>query len=290
MPSIPPPLPTVIITQQVQAALAEDQAANDVTVAAVIDPQLAITLQLRAREAVVVAGLALAEASFRTLSPQIDWQQAVQDGEQVAAGSLLATVSGLASALLSAERTALNFVQHLSGIATLTRRYVEAVAGSKAIILDTRKTIPGMRQLAKYATAVGGAQNHRLNLADGMMIKDNHIAANGGSLPQTLAKLTMARGSALWQSLVVECDTLDQVQLCLSHHIPHLLLDNMSLQQLAGAVALRDGAGYAAKLEASGGVNLDSIRAIAASGVDYISVGRLTMSAPAVDIGLDWPT
>lgn len=290
MPSIPPPLPTAIITQQVQAALAEDQAANDVTVAAVIDPQLAITLHLRAREAVVVAGLALAEASFRTLSPQIDWQQAVQDGEQVAAGSLLATVSGLASALLSAERTALNFVQHLSGIATLTRRYVEAVVGSKAIILDTRKTIPGMRQLAKYATAVGGAQNHRLNLADGMMIKDNHIAANGGGLEQTLAKLTMARDSALWQSLVVECDTLDQVQLCLQHRIPHLLLDNMSPQQLAQAVALRDGASYAAKLEASGGVNLDSIRAIAASGVDYISVGRLTMSAPAVDIGLDWPT
>jgi nicotinate-nucleotide pyrophosphorylase (carboxylating) len=123
-----------------------------------------------------------------------------------------------------------------------------------------------------------------------MMIKDNHIAANGGGLEGTLAKLTMVRGSALWQSLVVECDTLDQVQLCLSNRIPHLLLDNMSPQQLAQAVALRDGAGYPAKLEASGGVNLDTIRAIAASGVDYISVGRLTMSAPVVDIGLDWPT
>ncbi|MBM3602860.1 MAG: carboxylating nicotinate-nucleotide diphosphorylase [Alphaproteobacteria bacterium] len=275
---------------QVQAALAEDKADQDVTVTAVIDPQLVISLDLRARECVVVAGLALAEVCFRTLSPQIDWQQAVADGEQVAAGSLLARITGTAGALLSAERTALNFVQHLSGIATLTRRYMDAVAGTKAIILDTRKTIPGMRLLAKYATAVGGAQNHRLNLADGMMIKDNHIAANGGSLPQTLAKLTMARDSALWQSLVVECDTLDQVQLCLHHRIPHLLLDNMSPQQLAQAVALRDGAGYAAKLEASGGVNLDSIRAIAASGVDYISVGRLTMSAPAVDIGLDWPT
>jgi nicotinate-nucleotide pyrophosphorylase (carboxylating) len=297
-PTLPPHLPPQLIAHHVQQALAEDRADADITVASVIDPAWQVGLELRAREPLVVAGMALAKASFQALTANLHWKPQVEDGQQVPAGALLASLNGQAAGLLSAERTALNFLQHLSGIATLTRHYVQAVAGTGATILDTRKTIPGLRALAKYATLMGGAQNHRQNLADGLMLKDNHIAliqsdADGASLAQTLHQI--AAMPPLPSAAVVECDHLDQVALCLANRIPHLLLDNMTLAQLKQAVALRNqtaaqAGGYRAKLEASGGVRLETIRAIAETGVDHISVGRLTMSAPSVDIGLDWPS
>jgi nicotinate-nucleotide pyrophosphorylase (carboxylating) len=278
----PAPLDPAVIDHFVQLALLEDRAGEDVTVAAVVPAAARMTTQITAREPLVLAGLALAEGCFRALDPTLNWQSLAKDGAELPAGAVVARLSGLAGPMLSAERSALNFLQHLSGIATLTARYVSAVAGTGVIILDTRKTLAGLRVLAKYATALGGAQNYRQELASRAMIKDNHILA-AGSLDQALA----AAAQANLPDLVVECDTLAQVQRCLAAKIGHLLLDNMSLDQLQGAVAMGRSAGYPVKLEASGGVTLTTIRGIAETGVDFISVGRLTQSAPAVDIGLD---
>jgi nicotinate-nucleotide pyrophosphorylase (carboxylating) len=195
---------------------------------------------------------------------------------------VITLLEGPAAGLLTAERTALNLLQHLSGIATLTRRYADAIAQSKAILLDTRKTIPGLRQLAKYATKLGGAQNHRMGLYDGVLIKDNHIAVCGG-VTQAVERAKAATDL----TVEVECDRLDQVADAVAAGADIILLDNMTTAQLREAVTLIAGR---SKTEASGGVTLDSIAGIAATGVDFISVGRLTQSAPAVDIGLDWET
>jgi len=192
----------------------------------------------------------------------------------------VATVSGPARDLLMAERTALNLLQHLSGIATLAGQYVDAVSGTKAFILDTRKTIPGYRDLAKYASRMGGATNHRMRLDDAVLIKDNHIAVAGG-----IAVAISRAKDAGHSPIEVECDTLDQVREALKVGVDAILLDNMSTDQLCEAVALIDGR---ARTEASGGVNLNTVAAIAATGVDTISVGRITQSAPAVDIGFVW--
>jgi nicotinate-nucleotide pyrophosphorylase (carboxylating) len=231
------------------------------------------------RDAITVAGLPIAAAFFRKLDPAMAIELLVADGEQVAAGSDLMRLSGKARAMLTAERSALNTVQHLSGIATLTRRYVDAMAG-KAILLDTRKTIPGLRHLEKYATRMGGAQNHRLGLWDAAMIKDNHIAV-AGSIGQAVGA---ARNAGV-SDVICEIDHLDQIEPALAAGASHLLLDNMGPDTLREAVALIAGR---VPCEASGGVNLDTIRAIAATGVTYVSVGRLTQSAPAADIGLDF--
>jgi nicotinate-nucleotide pyrophosphorylase (carboxylating) len=261
-------------------ALAEDLGQGDITSEAVIPPEARFQGVMSARQEMVVAGLSMALEVFTTLAPQARVQALASDGQLLPPGGQLARIAGPARALLSAERTALNLLQHLSGIATLTRAYVDRLAGTKAVLLDTRKTIPGLRALAKYATRMGGAQNHRQRLDDGVLIKDNHIAVCG-----SLGEAVRRAQDAGLKSIEVECDTLEQVAEALEAGVERILLDNMDPATLARAVAL---VGGQARTEASGGVNLETIAALAASGVDFISVGRITQSAPAVDIGLDW--
>lgn len=265
----------------VAATLAEDLGAGgDITSNAVIPADAQLTAVMACRDAAVVAGLPLAQAFFRALDPDCAITALAGDGDAVAAGTALLRISGNARALLSAERAALNSVQHLTGIATLTRAYVNAIAGTGAILLDTRKTLPGLRVLEKYAARMGGATNHRMRLDDGVMIKDNHIAVAGGVAPAVRA--AKAAGLA---GVVVEVDRIDQIAPALHAGADRLLLDNMDLPTLHAAVALVAGR---VPTEASGGVRLDIIRAIAETGVTYISVGRITQSAPAADIGLDF--
>jgi nicotinate-nucleotide pyrophosphorylase (carboxylating) len=235
---------------------------------------------MASRDAIVVAGVDLAAAFFRHLDPEAGIEPLVEDGAAVPAGTTLLRVEGAARALLTAERSALNTVQHLSGIATLTRSYVDAIAGTGAVLLDTRKTIPGLRRLEKYATRMGGAQNHRMGLWDAAMIKDNHVGVAGGIGPAV--RRAVDAGIA---RIIVEVDRIDQIPPAIDAGATWLLLDNMAPSLLREAVAL---VGGRVPTEASGGVRLDTIRAIAETGVNYVSVGRLTQSAPAADIGLDF--
>ncbi|UIJ46601.1 carboxylating nicotinate-nucleotide diphosphorylase [Sphingomonas cannabina] len=265
----------------VHATLAEDLGeAGDVTSAAVIPEDALFDGVMDSRDAIVVAGLEIAAAFFRALDPDVVVEPLVADGDKVAAGTDLMRLSGKARALLTAERSALNTVQHLSGIATLTRSYVDRIAGTGAVLLDTRKTIPGLRLLEKYATRMGGAQNHRMGLWDAAMIKDNHVAV-AGSVEEAVRR-AVAAGIG---EIIVEVDRIDQIEPALGAGATHLLLDNMDPPTLRGAVTLVRGR---VPTEASGGVRLETIRAIAETGVTYISVGRLTQSAPAADIGLDF--
>ena len=262
-------------------ALAEDLGGDgDITSAAVIPEGARFAGVMRAREELVLAGLPLAAMVFDRLSGKIAFTPLADDGDEVAAGAELARIEGPARALLSAERVALNLLQRLSGIATLTRRYVRAIEGTGATLLDTRKTTPGWRHLEKYATRAGGAENHRMGLYDAILIKDNHIAVVGS----VAAAVERARAAGHRQ-IEVECDTLKQVQEAVSAGATRILLDNMSPEELSACV--REIAGQA-ETEASGGVTLANIRAVAASGVDYVSTSAITLSAPAVDIGLDW--
>ncbi len=279
-------LPTEEIRQQVREALAEDIGAGDVTSLATVPGRRQASAVMVAREPLVLAGLALAEAAFQEVSAKVRLQRVAADGARVAAGGVLLRVRGPARALLAAERVALNFVQRLSGIATLTARYVDRVQGTKAVILDTRKTTPGWRTLEKYAVRCGGGRNHRLGLNDQVLIKDNHLAALRGAKPNPIAAaVRRARRFRPALKVEVEADTLAQVRQALAAGADQVLLDNMTPGQLRQAVALAAGK---AKLEASGRVNLESVRAVAESGVDFISVGALTHSAPAVDIALDF--
>jgi nicotinate-nucleotide pyrophosphorylase (carboxylating) len=265
----------------VAGTLAEDLgAAGDITSAAVIPADARFEGVMDSRDAIVVAGLPVAEAFFRALDPDAALERRAGDGDQVAAGSDLLRLSGKARALLTAERSALNIVQHLSGIATLTRAYVDAIAGTGAILLDTRKTIPGLRALEKYATRMGGAHNHRLGLWDAAMIKDNHVAI-AGSVGEAVRRAAAAGISRI----IVEVDALAQIEPALAAGATHLLLDNMDVGMLREAVALVAGR---VPTEASGGVTLETIRAKAETGVTYVSAGRITQSAPAADIGLDF--
>ena len=267
----------------VAATLAEDLGTiGDITSAAVIPADARFTGVMDSRDPIVVAGLDLAEAFFRALDPDVRIERLVGDGQPVAAGTELMRLEGAGRAMLTAERSALNTVQHLSGIATMTRAYVDAIEGTGAILLDTRKTIPGLRVLEKYATRMGGAQNHRMGLWDAAMIKDNHVAVAGG-----VAEAVRRAKVAGIAQIIVEVDRIDQIEPALAAGATHLLLDNMPPAMLREAVALVAGR---VTTEASGGVNLDTIRAIAESGVTYVSVGRLTQSAPAADIGLDFAT
>ena len=267
----------------VAATLAEDLGTiGDITSAAVIPADARFTGVMDSRDPIVVAGLDLAEAFFHALDSDVRIERLVRDGQQVAAGTELMRLEGAGRAMLTAERSALNTVQHLSGIATMTRAYVDAIAGTGAILLDTRKTIPGLRVLEKYATRMGGAQNHRMGLWDAAMIKDNHVAVAGG-----VAEAVRRAKAAGIAQIIVEVDRIDQIEPALEAGATHLLLDNMPPVMLREAVALVAGR---VPTEASGGVNLDTIRAIAESGVTYVSVGRLTQSAPAADIGLDFAT
>jgi nicotinate-nucleotide pyrophosphorylase (carboxylating) len=265
----------------VAATLAEDLGeAGDITSAAVIPADARFEGVMDSRDAIVVAGLPIAEAFFRALDPGVAIERRVEDGDAVVRGTDLLRLSGKARALLTAERSALNIVQHLSGIATLTRAYVEAIAGTGAILLDTRKTIPGLRALEKYATRMGGAHNHRMGLWDAAMIKDNHAAVAG-----SVAEAVRRAAAAGIGRIIVEVDALAQIEPALAAGATHLLLDNMDVATLSEAVALVAGQ---VPTEASGGVTLDTIRAKAETGVTYVSVGRITQSAPAADIGLDF--
>jgi nicotinate-nucleotide pyrophosphorylase (carboxylating) len=256
------------IRRAVQAALAEDIGPGDVTSLATIPASSQSRALMRAREPLVVAGLDLAVAAFRELSRGMKIKRLAGDGQAVAGGAVLLEITGATRAVLGAERVALNFVQRLSGVATSTARFVAAVHGTKARILDTRKTTPGWRLMEKYAVACGGGKNHRLGLYDMVLIKDNHLAALR-SLP-----------------VEVEADTLAQVAQAVAAGADIILLDNMNPAQLRRAVKL---VAARAQTEASGGVTLKTVAAIARSGVDFISVGAITHSARAVDIGLDFP-
>ena len=265
----------------ITSTLAEDLGpGGDITSAAVIPADARFTGTMDSRDAIVVAGLPIAEAFFRALDPDVVIERLVEDGQSVPAGTDLLRLHGLAPAMLTAERSALNTVQHLSGIATMTRAYVDAISGTGATLLDTRKTIPGLRALEKYATRMGGATNHRMGLWDAAMIKDNHVAVAGGVGP------AVARAVAAGiERIIVEVDSIDQIEPALAAGATHLLLDNMDPPTLREAVEIVAGR---VPTEASGGVRLDTIRAIAETGVTYVSVGRLTQSAPAADIGLDF--
>ncbi|CAM3239699.1 nicotinate-nucleotide diphosphorylase (carboxylating) [Sphingomonas antarctica] len=273
---------TDFVDRFVAATLAEDlgDPPRDVTSEAVIPADARFAGAMDSRDAIVVAGLPLAEAFFRALDPHIDMEILAGEGEAVPAGTDLMRVTGNARALLTAERSALNTVQHLSGIATLTRTYVDAIAGTGCILLDTRKTIPGLRLLEKYATRMGGATNHRMGLWDAAMIKDNHAAVAG-----SVGAATRRARDAGVERIIVEVDRIDQIDEAIAGGATHLLLDNMAPPVLRDAVTLVAGR---IPTEASGGVRLDTIRAIAETGVTYVSVGRLTQSAPAADISLDF--
>ena len=270
----------------VAAALAEDIGSGDVTTLAAVPETAQARAVMRAREGLVVAGLALAEAAFRELAPGVELTRTAEDGQSIPEGKPLLYVAGPARALLGAERVALNFMQRLSGIATLTAQYVEAVNGTHAQILDTRKTTPGWRRLEKYAVACGGGRNHRLGLFDMVLIKDNHLAALREASPNPIAAaVDRARAKYPQLAVEVEADSMEQVEQAVAARADIVLLDNMNLVQLRLAVQKCKGR---AKTEASGGVTLPGVRAIAETGVDYISVGALTHSARAVDIGLDF--
>lgn len=274
-------LPGFDLDAFVRSTFAEDLGeGGDVTSEAVIPADARFVGVMDSRGAITVAGLPIAAAFFRALDPAVEIEMLVQDGDQVAAGTDLMRLTGLARPMLTAERSALNTVQHLSGIATLTRAYVDAIKGTGATLLDTRKTIPGLRLLEKYATRMGGAKNHRMGLWDAAMIKDNHVAVAGG----VGEAVRRARDAGIAE-IVVEVDRVDQIEPALAAGATQLLLDNMDPPTLRGAVTL---VGKRVPTEGSGGVRLDTIRAIAETGVDYISVGRITQSAPAADIGLDF--
>ncbi|WP_375390451.1 carboxylating nicotinate-nucleotide diphosphorylase [uncultured Sphingomonas sp.] len=274
-------LPGFDLDRFVRSTLAEDLGdAGDITSAAVIPADARFTGVMDSRDAIVVAGLPIAEAFFRVLDPAARIEALAEDGARVAAGADLLRLEGDARALLTAERSALNTVQHLSGIATLTRAYADKLLGTGATLLDTRKTLPGLRVLEKYATRMGGAQNHRMGLWDAAMIKDNHVAVAGG-----VGEAVRRAAAAGITRIIVEVDQVDQIEPALAAGATWLLLDNMDPTTLRGAVTL---VGGRVPTEASGGVTLETIRAIGETGVSYVSVGRLTQSAPAADIGLDF--
>jgi nicotinate-nucleotide pyrophosphorylase (carboxylating) len=270
------------LAEFVQSVLSEDLGiGGDVTSAATIAADASFNASMNARQAIVVAGLEIAAAFFRTLDVKVEIEIAVKDGDSVPFGSTLMRLSGNARAMLSAERSALNTLQHLSGIATLARQYVDAIEGTGAVLLDTRKTVPGLRALDKYAARMGGAQNHRMRLDDGVLIKDNHVAVCGG----VAEAVRRAKAANTGLQVQVEVDRIDQIEPAVAAGADRLLLDNMDPAQLREAVRL---VGRRVPLEASGGVTLETIRFLAETGVNFISVGRITQSAPAVDIGLDY--
>jgi len=278
-------IPGFDLATYVQATLDEDLGlglpggGHDVTSESVIPAEARFAGVMDTRDAITVAGLPIAAAFFRALDPAMEIELLAEEGDAVPAGTDIMRLTGNARAMLTAERSALNTVQHLSGIATMTRQYVDAMQGH-ATLLDTRKTIPGLRHLEKYATRMGGARNHRMGLWDAAMIKDNHVAVAGG-----VAEAVRRAKAAGVQNIICEVDRITQIEPALAAGASHLLLDNMTPAELSACVAL---IARRVPCEASGGVRLDTIAAIAATGVDFVSVGRLTQSAPAADVGLDF--
>jgi len=280
--TFPPDLPPHIVDDAVRAALVEDLGlAGDLTSQATLPPAATAAAAIISRERGIVAGLPLAAAAFRLIGDGIRFEPLLTDGAAIKPGDVIARVSGPARLVLSAERTALNFLTHLCGIATLTAAFVEAIAGTGAKITDTRKTLPGLRALEKYAVRCGGGSNHRFGLGDAVLIKDNHIAVAGGVM-QVLAAAKANLGHLV--AVEIEVDTLDQLEEALTAGAKIVLLDNMDVATLKRAVAINAGR---AVLEASGGVKLDRVGAIAETGVDYISTSQITAAAPPLDLGLD---
>lgn len=277
-----PPLPDVLLEPIVKFALAEDLgAAGDITTDALIDADAEGRWVIRAREAGVVAGLDVATFAGWMVDPDIEYEIAAQDGAIVGAGDVIMQIEGAVRSVLIAERTMLNFIGRLAGVATLTRQYVDAVEGMGVIIASTRKTTPGLRALEKRAVRLGGGGAHRYGLNDAMLIKDNHIAAAGGVGP---AMERARKAAAHLTAIEIEVDTLDQLKQALPHAPSAILLDNFSLTDLKAAVKLAKGQTL---LEASGGITIENVFAVAETGVDVISIGALTHSAPSLDVGLD---
>jgi len=276
-------LPQFQVYRAVAAALDEDLGqAGDITTLATIDENATATADIVARQAGCIAGIQFAEASFKTFHHGAHFEEKIGDGGMAKAGETIARIQGNARALLTGERVALNYLCHLSGIATLTRRYMDEIAGTGARVCCTRKTTPHLRAFEKYAVRMGGGANHRFTLSDAILIKDNHIAAAGG-IGKAIAGARAYAGHMV--KIEVEVDSLDQLEQALKHKVDAVLLDNMDVKSLAQAVKTAKGR---AVLEASGGVTLETVRAIADAGVDLISIGALTHSAPALDLGLDW--
>ena len=279
---MPEPLAPNDYLPLVKAALAEDIGGGDATTLALVPEDAVATAVMIAREPLVMAGADLALAVFQQLDERVEFGVEIFDGQHAGLGQALLRVQGPARALLTAERTALNFIQRLAGVATLTARFVEQVAGTGAQILDTRKTTPGWRALEKYAVACGGGTNHRLGLHDWVMIKDNHLAALEGDIAKAVA---LARETSPGLKVEVEADTVEQAQAAAEAGADIILLDNMSCDELRDAIGQIDGR---ARTEASGDVTLETVHEIAGTGVDFVSVGALTHSAPSVDIALDF--
>ena len=272
------------LDQLVTQSLREDVGEGDASTAVTVAPELEAEALITARQDGVVAGLPLVDLLYGRLDGQVQVKRLVHDGTRVRPGQSVAWLQGPAASLLTGERTVLNFLQHLGGIASLTGRYVEKVAGTRCRVLDTRKTLPGYRHLAKYAVRCGGGHNHRMGLYDRIMLKDNHWAAGGGTIEELVSR---SRSRYPDLAVEVEVDTLAQLERVLPLQVEWVLLDNFTHEETARAVALRDGAAVSTLLESSGNVDLDTIAGYAAAGVDAASVGRLTHSAPALDLGLD---
>ncbi len=274
-------LDPMLVEKIIDNALIEDVGMIDLTSELAVPAEARADFAINTRQEIVVAGIDIAAAVFRRRVPDCVFEKKVQDGQTIAKGTLMARVTGPARGLLTAERTALNLLQHMSAIATVTAAYVAKIKGTKATLIDTRKTTPGLRALEKHAVMLGGGRNHRLDLAGGVMIKDNHISVCG-SIAAAVKRVKAA--VPVLTKVEVECDRVDQVREALAAGADMLLLDNMTLEMLRESVAI---VGGRIPLEASGGVNFETIRPIAETGVDFISVGRITQSAPSVDIGLD---
>jgi nicotinate-nucleotide pyrophosphorylase (carboxylating) len=274
-------LPEAVVKEIVTRALAEDIGPGDITTAATVDAGTPCRAEIAAKADGVAAGLGVAEATFHAVDPEISFEHAVHDGQRVGPGTVVARLSGDAMAILTAERTALNFLQRMSGIATLTAQYVAAVEGTRARIIDTRKTAPGLRALDKYAVRAGGGMNHRMGLFDGILIKDNHIQAAGG-LGEAVERAREAAHHLV--KVEVEAQNLAQVEAALSAGADVIMLDNMGAEEIRRAVGL---IGERAETEVSGGVTVETVRELAECGVDYISVGALTHSAAALDLSLE---
>lgn len=273
----------------IELAFVEDLSSiGDLTCRALIRPEQRATVQVVARSHGILAGSPIGRMVFAALDPTVHWEAQCQDGDRLVPGTVVANVSGPLSSLLIGERTMLNFMTHLSGIATLTQRFVDAIAGSRAKLLDTRKTLPGWRRLEKYAVRCGGGTNHRMGLYDGVLIKDNHLAAwtESACIAEAVRKARSTASAGV--SIEVEVDTLGQLEDALRGNPDIVLLDNMPVETLREAVALRNRAAPGVLLEASGGVNLETVSQIAETGVERISVGALTHSAPALDLAFDW--
>jgi nicotinate-nucleotide pyrophosphorylase (carboxylating) len=280
-------LDPTLIRRAVSEALEEDRAAEDVTTRGLVPPEQQGRAVLLAKEEGVLAGLPLAEEAFRAVNLQLRWQALKADGSPVAPGDEIATVDGSLASILRAERVSLNFVCHLSGVATAANRVARLLHGTNCRLRDTRKTIPGLRTLQKYAAAMGGATNHRLDLADGILVKDNHLAALQAremTMEQAVATL---RKTAPGMRIEIEVDTLEQARLAAKAGADELLLDNMTPDQVRGVVEALAAAGTRPILEASGGITEENARAYAEAGVDYVSIGAVTHSAPALDVSLE---